>query len=76
MNTIDVYSKTTAKGGFKYDLMKAFYDGVNKIKNENWRANLIESYEMSNGDYAFCFNYQRDVHRSRPGLDLRKKNNK
>jgi hypothetical protein len=73
MNVIDVYSKTTAKGGFKYDLMKAFYDGVNRIKNKDWRANLVEKYEMSNGDYAFCFNFQRDVPRSRPGLDLRKK---
>jgi hypothetical protein len=73
MNVIDVYSKTTTKEGFKYSLMKAFYDGVNKIKDQNWIANLVDNYEMSNGDYAFCFNYQRDIPRSRPGLDLRKK---
>ena len=72
MKTIEVYSKTTAKGGFKYDLMKAFYDGVNKINDSEWRARLIEDYKVSDGNYAFCFNYQRDVHRSRPGLDLRK----
>jgi hypothetical protein len=72
MKTIDVYSKTTAKGGFKYDLMKAFYDGVNKINDSEWRARLIEDYKVSDGNYAFCFNYQRDVPRSRPGLDLRK----
>ena len=72
MKTIDVYSKTTAKGGFKYDLMKAFFDGVNKINDSEWRARLIEDYKVSDGNYAFCFNYQRDVHRSRPGLDLRK----
>ena len=73
MNVIDVYSKTTTKEGFKYSLMKAFCDGVNKIKDQNWIANLVDNYEMSNGDYAFCFNYQRDIPRSRPGLDLRKK---
>jgi hypothetical protein len=54
--------------------MKAFCDGVNKIKDQNWIANLVDNYEMSNGDYAFCFNYQRDIPTSRPGLDLRKKN--
>jgi hypothetical protein len=73
MNVIDVYSKTTTKEGFKYSLMKAFCDGVNKIKDQNWIANLVDNYEMSNGDYAFCFNYQRDIPTSRPGLDLRKK---
>ena len=73
MSTIDVYSKTTAKMGFKHDLMMAFYKGVNKVGNNDWRAKLVDSYDMSDGDYAFCFNYQRDVHRSRPGLDLRKK---
>ena len=73
MNVIDVYSKTTTKEGFKYSLMKAFCDGVNKIKDQNWIANLVDNYEMSNGDYAFCFNYQRDIPISRPGLDLRKK---
>ena len=73
MNVIDVYSKTTTKEGFKYSLMKAFCDGVNKIKDQNWIANLVDNYEMSNGDYAFCFNYQRDIPEGRPGLDLRKK---
>ena len=73
MNTIDIYSNTTAKMGFKHDLMLAFEKGVNKVSNENWRARLIEGYEMSDGTHAFCFNFQRDIHRSRPGLEFRKK---
>ena len=73
MNVIDVYSKTTAPGGYKYNLMKAFLDGVNKIRNNQWQANLIDNYNLGKGTHAFCFNYQRKVHRPRPGLDLRKK---
>jgi len=73
MNTIDVYSKTTTKTGYKNDLMLAFHRGVNRVGDNRWRSNLIDGYEMSNGTHAFCFNYQRDVPRSRPGLDLRKK---
>ena len=46
MNTIDIYKKTTAGTGFKSDLLRAFYDGVTKIKNENWKAKMIDDFEL------------------------------
>ena len=73
MNTIDVYSRTTQSSGFKSELMKAFYEGVNKNNNPNWVAKLIDNYNLSDGTHAFCFNYQRDIIRDRVGLHLRSK---
>jgi len=73
MNTIDVYSRTTQNSGYKSELMKAFYDGVNKNNNPNWAAKLIDNYNLSDGTHAFCFNYQRDIVRDRAGLHLRRK---
>ena len=76
MNTIDIYKKTTAGTGFKSDLLRAFYDGVTKIKNENWKAKVIDDFELSTdnpGTHAFCFNFQREIQRPKPALVLRKK---